>query len=196
MAQSHAYFPTSSMLSLLAPTPNGKRLSLGLTGNEGVYGGACALGVFASALGAVVSAPGMAWKIEAARLARFGRDHPQLVRLISHFLHVELRQLGLQTMCNHFHPLLQRLARCLLMSHERVRTRDLWLTHDQLANMLGARRAGVTEAAGELQRLGLIQYNRGHIFIADRPGLIKVSCDCYQHSRAVYTQVMGHTHSS
>lgn len=189
--QTHAYFPTSSMVSLLAPALHHKRLNLGLTGHEGVYGGASALGIFVSAFGAEVTAAGMAWKIEATRLARLGCDHPQLVRLISQFLHVELRQLGLQTLCNHFHPLQERLARCLLMSQDRMRSRDIWLTHEQLAHMLGARRAGVTEAAGQLQQQGLINYNRGHIFIADRPALQQASCTCYQQGRAMYETGLG-----
>jgi len=193
VAPTHAYFPTSCMISLLAPAQDGKQLNLGLTGYEGVYGGACALGIFASAFGAVVSAAGLAWKIEADRLARHGRDHPQLVRLVSHFLYVELRQLGLQAACNHFHPVLQRLTRYLLMSQDRMRSRDLWLTHDHLADMLGVRRAGVTEAAGQLQRLGLIHYNRGHIYITDRPALLRASCGCYQQGRAIYRQAMGIT---
>lgn len=192
MLQSHAYFPTTCMISLLAPTLDGKRLNLGLTGPEGLYGGGCALGIFVSACGAVVSAAGMAWKIEATRLARHGRDHPHLVWLVSHYLYAELRQLGLQSVCNHFHPLQQRLARCLLMSQDRMRSRDLWLTHEHLAHMLGARRAGVTEAAGWLQQQGLIHYNRGHIFIADRPALLQASCSCYQQSRAIYNQALGH----
>lgn len=189
--QSHAYFPTSCMISLLAPTLDGKPLNLGLTGCEGVYGGACALGIFVANFGAVVSAPGMAWKIEATRLARHGREHPQLQRLVSHFLYVELRQLGLQTACNHFHPVQQRLARCLLMSQDRVRSSDLWLTHELLADMLGVRCAGVSEAAGQLQRLGLIHYHRGHIYITNRTGLLQASCGCYQQGRVVYRQAMG-----
>lgn len=190
--QTHAYFPTSCMISLVAPTLDGKRLNLGLTGHEGVYGGACALGIFVSACGAEVSAGGMAWKIEATRLARHGRDHPQLLRLVGHYLYVELRQLALQSVCSHYHALPQRLARCLLMSQDRMRSRDLWLTHEHLAHMLGARRAGVTEAAGQLQEQGLITYHRGHIYIANRPALLKASCSCYPQGRAIYHHAMGH----
>lgn len=91
-----------------------------------------------------MSAGGIACKIEATRLARHGRDQPQLLRLVGHYLYVELRQLTMQSVCSHFHALPNRLARCLLMSQDRLRSRDLWLKHEQLAHMLGARCAGVT----------------------------------------------------
>ena len=111
----HAYFPTTCMISLLAPDSLDKRLVLGMTGYEGVYGGACALGIYSTAFDAVVTGAGQAWRVDAERLAQHGRDSQDLLRLLSHFLYVELRQLGTQTICSHFHPLRQRLARCLLM---------------------------------------------------------------------------------
>lgn len=187
---SHAYFPTTCMISLLAPESLDKRLVLGLTGYEGVYGGACALGIYSTAFDAVVTGAGQAWRIEAERLAQHGRDSQDLLRLLSHFLYVELRQLGTQAICSHFHPLRQRLARCLLMTQDRMRSPDLWLTHDDLSHMLGARRAGVTVAAGELQALGIIRYTRGHIFIARRAQLLGQSCDCYLQDQQMYTEVM------
>lgn len=187
----HAYFPTTSMISLLAPQSRDRRLVLGLTGYEGVYGGACALGIFSTAFDAVVTGAGQAWKIDAKRLAAHGRSSPALLRLLSRFLYVELQQLGTQAICSHFHPLRQRLARCLLMSQDRMRSTDLWLTHDDLSQMLGARRAGVTVAAGELQALGLIRYTRGHIFIADRTQLLTQTCECYLQDQQIYSQVMG-----
>lgn len=186
----HAYFPTTCMISLLAPQTQEKRLLLGLTGYEGVYGGACALGIFSSAFDAVVTGAGQAWQIGAERLAAHGRRSDQLLRLLSHFLYVELRQLGTQAICSHFHPLRQRLARCLLMSQDRMQSTDLWLTHDDLSQMLGVRRAGVTGAARELQAMGLIRYTRGHIYIADRAHLLTQSCACYLQDQQIYGDVM------
>ena len=189
----HAYFPTTCMISLLAPQSDNKRLVLGLTGYEGVYGGACALGIFSTAFDAMVVGAGQAWKIDAASLAAHGRDSPELLRLLSHFLYVELRQLGTQTVCSHFHSLRQRLSRCLLMSQDRMRSSDLWLTHDSLSQMLGARRAGVTVAAGELQAMGLIRYTRGHIVIADRGQLLTQTCGCYLEDQSTYSEIMDAT---
>ncbi|MFC7461069.1 Crp/Fnr family transcriptional regulator [Hydrogenophaga defluvii] len=189
-ALAHAYFPTTCMISLLAPESGDKRLVLGLTGYEGVYGGACALGIFSTAFDAVVTGAGQAWQIDAGRLAAHGRSSPALLRLLSRFLYVELRQLGTQAICSHFHSLRQRLARCLLMSQDRMRSSDLWLTHDDLSQMLGARRAGVTVAAGDLQALGLIRYTRGHIFIADRAQLLTQTCACYFQDQTIYSQTM------
>jgi hypothetical protein len=189
-ALAHAYFPTTCMISLLAPQTQHKRLVLGLTGYEGAYGGASALGIFSTAFDAVVTGAGQAWQIDASRLAEHGRTSPDLVRLLSHFLYVELRQLGTQAVCSHFHPLRQRLARCLLMSQDRLRSPDLWLTHDDLSQMLGARRAGITVAAGALQALGLIHYTRGHIFIADRAQLLTEACACYFQDRQIYSEIM------
>lgn len=189
-ALTYAYFPTTCMVSLLAPQCGNHRLDLGLTGYEGAYGGACVLGVFATAFDAVVSGTGNAWKIEATTLAEHGRHSKDLLRVISHFLYVELRQLGTQATCSHFHPVRQRLARCLLMGQDRMRTDDLWLTHEELSLMLGVRRAGITVAAGELQGLGLIRYMRGHILIADRHGLMAQACTCYQQDLDVYQEVM------
>lgn len=189
----HAYFPTTCMISLLAPRSQNKRLVLGLTGYEGMYGGACALGIFSTAFDAVVTGAGQAWQIDAERLAAHGRRSQALLLLLSHFLYVELRQLGTQAICSHFHPLRQRLARCLLMTQDRVRSTDLWLTHDDLSQMLGARRAGITVAAGELQALGLIRYTRGHIFVARRAGLLAQACACYGQDQLIYSSVMDTT---
>lgn len=189
-ALARAYFPTTCMISLLAPQTQHKRLVLGLTGYEGVYGGASALGIFSTAFDAVVTGAGQAWQIDAHRLAEHGRRCPDLTRLLSHFLYVELRQLGTQAVCSHFHSLQQRLARCLLMSQDRMRSPDLWLTHDDLSQMLGARRAGITVAAGALQALGLIHYSRGHIVIADRELLLTEACACYFQDRQIYSEIM------
>ncbi|WP_342130345.1 Crp/Fnr family transcriptional regulator [Hydrogenophaga sp. OTU3427] len=187
----HAYFPTTCMISLLAPQTRDKRLVLGLTGYEGVYGGACALGIFSTAFDAVVTGAGQAWQIDADRLAAHGRTSDGLLSLLSHFLYVELRQLGTQAICSHFHSLQQRLSRYLLMSQDRMRSPDLWLTHDDLSEMLGVRRAGVTEAAGELQALGLIRYNRGHVYIIDRSNLLTQACTCYLQDQLIYSHVMN-----
>lgn len=186
----HAYFPTTCMISLLAPQSHNKRLVLGLTGYEGVYGGASALGIFSTAFDAVVTGAGQAWQIDARCMAAHGRNSPDLPRLISHFMYVELRQLGTQAICSHFHSLRQRLSRCLLMTQDRMRATDLWLTHDDLSQMLGARRAGITVAAGELQALGLIRYTRGHIVIADRVRLLDQACACYLQDQQIYSHVM------
>lgn len=184
----HAYFPCSGFISLVAILPGHKPLEMGLIGHEGILGATLALGVNAAPMAAVVQGTGMALRITAAKLRGELHDSPGLQRILHRYLYVLMVQLSQTGACTHFHQIEQRLARWLLLTHDRARADHFRLTHDYLADMLGVRRSGVTVAAGELQARKLISYVRGEINILDRPGLEAASCECYgvlirQHSR-------------
>lgn len=188
---SRAWFPTSCIISLLAQPTTHPCFDVGMIGYEGVYGAGCALGVRAAAFDAVVTGPGHAWQVNASDLMGGQRHHMALTSLLGRFLYVELAQLGTLVACSRFHTVSQRLSRYLLMCQDRTRSPDILMTHTTLANMLGVRRAGVTVAAGQLQDRGLIRYNRGHIMVTDRSGLLKATCGCYAHNQWVYRSIMA-----
>jgi CRP-like cAMP-binding protein len=137
-----------------------------------------------------VQAPGLAWRIDAARFARCVDDSERLQRRMLRYVHVHMTLLTQATACKHFHKLAERLARWLLMSADRLPSHQLALTHAYLANVLGVRRAGITLAARGLQERGLIGYSRGHIDLLDRTGLESVACPCYSRERAMYEHLM------
>lgn len=187
----HAYFPTTSVISLLTPHIEANHLGVGTIGFEGVFGGGSALGIAVSVFDAVVTGVGDAWCIEVGKLAHHGRKSARLTNLISRFLVVELSQVGSVAVCNRFHTLRQRLSRCLLTTQDRLHSTDLYLTHHTLSNILGVRRASISVAASELQSLNLIRYTRGHIVVIDRARLLLSACACYQWERINYEMIMG-----
>lgn len=188
---SHAYFPTSCVISLQASQAPGCCFEVGMVGFEGVHGAGCALGVPISAFDAVVKDAGFAWRIDAQVLASLALRYPVLGSMLTGYSYVQNAHMARKAVCCQFHSLLQRLSNCLLMMQDRLRSSDLLLTHDALSQLLGARRAGISEAAGELQKLGLIRYCRGHIMVLDRPGLGAIACGCYKHDLATYADIMG-----
>lgn len=188
--QAHAYFPTTCMISLMPQHTSGTGFEVGLIGFEGALGVGGALGVSTSAFDAVAQGAGLAWRIAAAALMRHVAASPALGDVLTRYLYVQLAQMGGRAVCSRFHSLHQRLARCLLMSEDRLRSPDLLMTHDSLSHILGARRAGVSVAAGVLQTQGLIRYSRGHIVVVDRAGLLASSCACYAQDVATYDKFM------
>jgi len=188
----HAWFPTSCIISVLAKPEGYPSFDVGMIGYEGVFSAGCAQGVSASAFDAVVTSEGQAWRVGAHDLACHGQRSRALNGLLSSFLSVELSQLGLLVACGRYHSLQQRLSRYLLMSQDRLRAPDILMTQNALAEVLGERRrASVTIAAGTLQDLGLIRYTRGHILVLDRSGLIDTTCACYEQGWAMYKSLMG-----
>jgi CRP-like cAMP-binding protein len=187
----HVYFPLDSFISQLVPIDSRENLELALIGNEGMLGTPLVLGVNSSTLQALVQGSGTALRMSAASFRRELEQLPAFRKQLLRYVYVLQAQLALTAACISFHSLDLRLARWLLMTHDRADSRSFHLTHKFLAQMLGVRREGVTNAAGLLQKRKLLQYSRGEINILDRAGLEKVSCSCYQASRDVYANVLG-----
>ncbi len=187
----HVYFPLDCFISQLVPVVTRENLELALVGNEGMLGTALVLGVNSSTLQALVQGSGTALRISAASFRRELEQLPALRQQLNRYIYVLRAQLALTAACISFHSLDLRLARWLLMTHDRAGTGNIHLTHKFLAQMLGVRRVGITNAAGILQKRKLLSYNRGEITILNRAGLEKVSCTCYQTSKHVYDRVLG-----
>ena len=175
----NVYFPLTGFISLVTTVSDHQPLEMGLIGDEGMLGATLALGVDTAPLRAVVQGSGTALRMPAAHLRQELRSCPSLLRSLKLYLYVLMAQLSQTAGCTRFHDIEARLARWLLMTHDRAHADHFHLTHEFLANMLGVRRSGVTVAAGALQKSGLIHYTRGEIQILDRTGLEHVSCECY-----------------
>jgi len=189
----HVYFPADSFISLAAPVDGRTTLEVGLIGNEGMLGVPAILGVDISAQRAVVRGSGSTLRIPIARFQRELSDSAALRRALNRYLYALMAQFAQMAACTRFHLLDARLARWLLMTHDRAHADHFYLTHDFLADMLGVRRVGVTQAAAVLQRKKLISYKRGRITIVDRGGLQAVSCGCYDAMKQAYDRIVRRT---
>ena len=175
----HVYFPLGGIVSLVATVSDHAPLEIALIGNEGMLGATLVLGVKRARLQSVVQGAGTALRMPAPRFRRALRESPALRSVVGRYLFVVLTQLSQSTACTRFHEVEARLARWLLMTHDRAHGDRLHLTHEYLADMLGVRRSAVTIAAGALQGRDLIRYVRGKIEVVDRQGLEAASCECY-----------------
>jgi len=184
----YLYFPLTAFISLVTSLDQRPGLELGLIGNEGMLGATLALDINAAPSRAMVQGTGSALRISANTLRRALGECPKLRRVLQHYVYVQLTQITQNAACAHFHELEPRLARWILMTHDRAHCNRLQLTHEFLADMLGVRRSGVTIAAGALQLRQLIQYSRGQITILDRSGLEALACGCYEALKADYTR--------
>jgi CRP-like cAMP-binding protein len=180
----HVYFPERGFISLVTKVGGHKPLELGLIGSEGMLGVTVVLGVDSAPQRAVVQGAGTALRMSRPHLALELRMSPHLTRSLMGYLYGWVVELSQNTACNRFHEVEARLARWLLMIHDRAGADHFHLTHEFLAGMLGVRRSAVTIAAGGLRRRRLIQYARGEIRILDRTGLESMSCECYEAVRA------------
>ncbi len=187
----HVYFPLSGFVSLVTKLTGHKPLEMGVIGNEGMLGATLTLDITAAPMQAVVQGKGTAWRIEVAALQRLLDTCPQLQHLLQQYLFVLMAQLSQSAACAHFHELEHRLARWLLMSHDRAHSDTFYLTHQFLADMLGVRRSGVSVAAGIMQQNKLISYTRGMISILDRTALQQIACECYQDALDDYHRMLG-----
>jgi CRP-like cAMP-binding protein len=186
-----AYFPLAGFISVVLTLGQHPPLELGLIGNEGMLGATLALGVDGAPTSAVVQGTGAALRIPAGLLRRELRDSPALQRILGRYLYISVTQLSRSAACMQFHEVAPRLARWLLMTHDRAHVDRFHLTHDLLADMLGVRRSGVTIAAGALKDRNLISYTRGEITVLNRKGLEAASCECYRATIIDYDRLIS-----
>lgn len=175
----HVYFPLTGIISLVTTVGGHQPLEMGMIGNEGMLGVTLVLGVDVAPLRGVVQGSGTALRMTVPQLRCRLRDCPGFLRALNRYLYALMGQLSQTTACTCFHEVESRLARWLLMTHDRAHADQFHLTHQLLADMLGVRRSAVTIAAGTLRRKKLIRYVRGKISILSRQGLEAASCECY-----------------
>jgi CRP-like cAMP-binding protein len=176
---SHVYFPINAIVSMLYVLEDGSSAEIAVVGNEGVIGIALFMGGETTPRRAVVQSAGKGYRLRAADIKEeFARSGPVLHLLLRYALAL-MTQMAQTAVCNRHHSLDQQLCRWLLLSLDRLTGNELAMTQELIANMLGVRREGVTEAALKLQRLGLIKYARGRITVLDRAGLEQRTCECY-----------------
>lgn len=187
----YVYFVNTGIVSLVTHLKEGSGVEVGLVGNEGMVGLSIALGDDVSPSQAIVQIADGAMRMEAAALREELKGGGRLQPLLLRFTMAMLRQVSQSAACNRSHHVAERLARWLLTCYDRVEGDELRLTQEFIAEMLGTRRAGVSEAAGILQGAGLIRYTRGHITVTDREGLAEFSCECYGVVKAEYDRLLG-----
>jgi len=189
--ETYLYFLTSGIVSRFNVTESGASAEFAVTGNEGVIGIATFLGGDSKPSQAVVLSAGCSYRLRADRLKHeFEHDGP-LPRLLLRYTQALIAQIGLISACKRHHSLEQRLCRWLLTCLDRLPTNELALTQELIAEMLGVRREGVTEAAGKLQKAGLIHFSRGRIVVLDRPGLETQVCECYAVVKREYDRLLA-----
>lgn len=186
----HVYFPTGSYISLMMPGDGDAGLEVGLVGNEGMLGITLMQGVNISPFQAMVQGAGPTLRIPASLFLSELEQCPALQRELKRYLYVLLSQLVQRAACSRYHVVEARLARWLLMTHDRAHSDSFHVTHVFLATMLGVRRVGITKAANSLQSRRLISYHRGNITILDRIGLEAASCGCYRADKEVYEHIL------
>ena len=175
----HMYFPTNCIVSLLYMLEDGSSAEIAVVGNEGAVGVALFMGGETTPSRAVVQSAGFAYRLSGRRLKEEFKRHGQLLQVLLRYTQSLITQMAQTAICNRHHSVHQQLCRWLLLSLDRLPSNKLTMTQELIASMLGVRREGVTEAAGKLQKLGVIRYSRGQITVLDRPKMEELSCECY-----------------
>ena len=175
----HVYFPTDSIVSLLYVMENGASAEISVVGNEGLIGIALFMGGESTPSRAIVQSAGTAYRVLGQRVKDEFNRHGDMLLLLLRYTQALITQMAQTAVCNRHHSIDQQLCRWLLLSLDRLPSNRLTMTQELIANMLGVRREGVTDAAGKLQTQGVIEYSRGHITVLDRPKLEALSCECY-----------------
>jgi CRP-like cAMP-binding protein len=189
--EKYLYFLTAGIVSRFYVTENGASAGIGLTGSEGVIGVAAFLGGESTLSRAVVLSAGYAYRLRADLLNNEFERHRPLAGLLLRYTLALIAQTAQTAVCNRHHSLEQRLSRRILSCLDRLSSSELTMTHEMLADMLGVRREGVTEATGKLQKAGLIHCGRGHIAVLDRPQLEARACECYPIVKRQYERLLS-----
>lgn len=175
----HVYFPIDCIVSLLYVMENGASAEISVVGREGMIGVALFMGGESTPSRAIIQSGGYAYRLLSRKFKEEFNLHTELLMLLLRYSQSLITQMAQTAVCNRHHSIDQQLCRWLLLSLDRLPTNRLTMTQELIANMLGVRREGVTEAAGKLQKLGVIEYSRGQINVLDRPKLEQLSCECY-----------------
>jgi CRP-like cAMP-binding protein len=191
-ALAYVYFPTDSIVSLLYVMQDGASAEIAVTGYEGLVGIALFMGGETTPSRAVVQSAGSGYRLKAAFLKNEFDNGGALQHLALRYTQALITQMAQTAVCNRHHSVEQQLCRWLLLSLDRLPSNELTMTQELIANMLGVRREGVTEAAGRLQKAGLIEYSRGHIVVTDRPKLEARVCECYAVVKKEYDRLLTH----
>ncbi len=190
-ALAHAYFPTSAIISLNYVTESGASAEVAGVGHEGMLGTSLFMGGQSSLSRATVQTAGQAYRLRAKPLMdEFNRSGP-MQKLLLRYTQALMTQMAQTAVCNRHHTLLQQFCRWLLLTLDRMPSNDLVMTQELIASMLGVRREGVTEAAGQLKDLGVIDYRRGHITVLNRAGLNSHVCECYGVVKLEFDRLIG-----
>lgn len=190
----HVYFPINSIVSLMYGTENGASTEVAVVGHEGMVGIALFMGGETMPNRAVVESAGWGYRLKPRYLKEEVEQGGAVLHLLLRYTQALITQMSQTAVCNRYHTLDQQLCRRLLLSLDRLHTNELVMTQELLSNMLGVRREGVTEAAGKLQRAGLIQYSRGRITILDRAALEERVCECYGVVKKEYERLLPARH--
>lgn len=185
------YFPLTAMISMLTVFDDGSMVESGVVGNEGMVGLPVYFGVDSMTTECLIQAPGELLTMDAEVFRHEICQPGPLRNIVGRYAQALFSQIAQTAACNRAHPLEERLARWLLMTHDRVGSDELQITHEFLAQMLGVRRAGVTVAAGILQQAGIIAYRRGRVRVLDREQLEAASCECYRAIRDEFDRLLG-----
>ena len=186
----HAYFPTSSIVSLLYVMENGGSAEIAVVGFEGIVGVSLFMGGESTPSRAVVQSAGMGFRLKSEWMRDAVHSAGPVLHLLLRYTQALITQMAQTAVCNRHHTLDQQLCRWLLLSLDRLRSNELVMTQELIANMLGVRREGVTEAAGELHKAGVIRYQRGHITVLDRDQLERRTCECYLVVKKEYDRLL------
>ena len=193
MTLRHVYFPTTSIVSLLYVLENGSSAEIGVVGREGIVGISLFMGGGSTPSRAVVQSAGQGYRLPAAQLKVEFEQYGPAMHLLLRYTQALITQMAQTAVCNRHHTLDQQLCRWLLLSMDRLSGHELIMTQELIANMLGVRREGVTEAAIKLQNAGLIRYSRGRITVLDRPELENRCCECYAVVKKEYDRLLPQT---
>ena len=186
----HVFFPTTAIVSLLYILENGDSAEIAVVGFEGMVGISLLMGGESTPSRAVVQSAGQGYRLRAHVIKdEFNQSHP-VMHLLLRYTQALITQMAQTAVCNRHHTIDQQLCRWLLLSLDRLDGNELQMTQELIANMLGVRREGVTEAAGNLQDRGLIQYHRGRIKVLDREGLEQRTCECYEVVKKEYDRLL------